>query len=209
MEPCRVRGERSIQSDGSAYLRSFYGSQSCDVWMPHKLKDHSCERWKHCRLCLTAGELRYSKIKYLGQGHCGDLWQSKVCQITPCQISSWYVDDWASFPRSMGQMGCSCLLSPSAPSSLSWVVMVGADYLQATEKDQAKPSLWDALPSTGWGLLRCRQRMDSCFPGVWESGVSTPAACSLPGSELQHLPLSHFCYLGWLIIITNWLRLTG
>lgn len=119
MEPCRVKRERSIKSDGSTYLRSFYGSQSCDVWMPHKLKGHSCERWKHCCLCLTAGEPRYSKMKYLGQGHCGNLWQSKVCQTKPCQVSSWYVDDWASFPRSMGRMGCSCLLSPSAPSSLS------------------------------------------------------------------------------------------
>lgn len=150
MEPCRVRGEWSIQSDGSTYLKRFYGSQSCGVWMPHKLKDHSCERWKHCHLCLTAGELRYSKLKYLGQGHCGNLWQSKVCQIELCQVSSGYVDDWASFPRSMRWMGCSCLLSPSAPSSLSWVVMVGAPYLQATEKDQAKPSLRDAVPSMGW-----------------------------------------------------------
>lgn len=206
MEPCRVRGEWSTQSDGPAYLRRFYGSQSCDVWMPHKLKDHSCERWKHCHLCLTAGELRYSKMKYLGQGDRGNLWQSKVCQIKPCQVSSWCVDDWASFPGSMGWLGCSCLLSPSAPSSPSWAEMVGA----ATERDQVKPSLWDALPGTGWLTSPEVQAEDGfLFPGVWESGVSTPAACSLPGSELYHLPLSHFYYLGWLIIITNWLRLTG
>lgn len=184
MEPCRVRGERSIQSDGPTYLRSFYGSQSCDVWMPHKLKDHSCERWKHCHLCLTAGELRYSKMKYLGQGHCGNLWQSKVCQIKPCQVSSWDVDDWASFPRSMGWMGCPCLLSPSATSSLSWV-MVGAACLQATEKDRAKRSLWDALPSTGWLRSPEVQAEDGfLFPrsvGIWGQHTTV---CSLPGSEL-------------------------
>lgn len=66
-----------------------------------------------------------------------------------------------------------CPPLPSS-SSLSHVAVVGAAYLQASEKDQAKPSLWDALPSTGW---------------LWSPGAQAEDRCPFPrsvGIQGQH-----------------------
>lgn len=57
-----------------------------------------------------------------------------------------------------------CPPLPSS-SSLSRVAVAGAAYLWATEKGQAKPGLWDALPGTGQLQSPGAQAEDRCqFP---------------------------------------------
>lgn len=94
-------------------------------------------------------------MKYLGQGHSGSLWQSRVCQIKPCNLARSQAATWTAGPAFFLAWGEWAVLAfcPTLPSSssLSSVVVVGVAYLWASGRDQAEPSgmLSPALASRG------------------------------------------------------------